>query len=513
MASLLESGGEGEIRTHVPGLTDHPISSRRRYDHFGTSPEPGILPDMTRTGTVRRVLRTLLPLVVLLALAGCGRGGLLEEIRDRGELRVATLNGPTTYYIGPEGPEGAEYVLAERFAAELGVKLTLVVESDRQGLRNALRDKRADLAAAQLSWSPRWRQIALPSEAYSESPLFWIHAKGNPRPKSIEEISKRRVIDMDESAELNWLEQQPSIGRKRIRYTVIPRNVGRDPLEIIGSGRADVTLMDGREFATARALHPSLEVAFALPERRELYWMVRRDGRDLLDAANAFLVRERTKIPPPTLEIEALSRPLVLPRANSEQLLIDMEARLPELREFFEEAAELSGLDWRLVAAVGYQESMWDADAVSSFGAQGLMMLMPRTAQSLGVSNPFDERESIMAGARYLAQLYSTIPSRIRDPDRLWMAIAAYNMGYGHLEDARVLTARQGGDPDAWIDVRERLTLLSEEFWYLQAKNGYARGFETKQMVDHVQQYLALMRKSFPDDAEPMTSVGLERTR
>jgi membrane-bound lytic murein transglycosylase F len=451
--------------------------------------------------------------VVLLALAGCGRSDLLNEIRERGELRVATLNGPTTYYLGPEGPEGPEYQLAERFAAELGVKLTLVVESDRQGLRNALRDKRADLAAAQLSWSPRWRPVALPSEPYSESPLFWIHAKDQPRPKSIEEISKRRVIVMDESAELNWLEQQPSIGRKRIRYTVVPRNVGRDTLELIASGRGDITLMDGREFAAARALHPSLEVAFALPERRELYWMVRRDGRDLLTRVNEFLERERKTIPPPTLEIEALTRPLVLPRANSEQLLIDMEARLPEIREFFEEAAELSGLDWRLIAAVGYQESMWDADAVSPFGAQGLMMLMPRTARSLGVNNPFDERESILAGARYLAQLYATIPSRVRDPDRLWMAIASYNMGYGHLEDARVLTARQGGDPDAWIDVRERLTLLSEEFWYLQAKNGYARGFETKQMVDHIQQYLALMRQSFPDDAAPMTSAGLEKTR
>jgi len=459
------------------------------------------------------VLWTLLPLVVLLALAGCGRGDLLNEIRERGELRVATLNGPTTYYLGPEGPEGPEYVLAERFAAELGVKLTLVVEPDREGLRNALKDKRADLAAAQLSWSPRWRQVALPSEPYSESPLFWIHTKGKPRPKSVEEISKMRVVVTDESAELNWLEQQPSIGRKRIRYTVVPRNVGRDTLELIASGRGDITLMDGREFAAARALHPSLEVAFALPERRELYWMVRRDGRDLLARTNAFLERERKTIPPPTLEIEALTRPLVLPRANSEQLLIDMEARLPEIREFFEEAAELSGLDWRLIAAVGYQESMWDADAVSPFGAQGLMMLMPRTARSLGVSNPFDERESILAGARYLAQLYATIPSRIRDPDRLWMAIASYNMGYGHLEDARVLTARQGGDPDVWIDVRERLTLLSEEFWYLQAKNGYARGFETKQMVDHIQQYLALMRKNFPDDAAPMTSAGLERTR
>jgi len=454
-----------------------------------------------------------LPLVVLLALAGCGHGEALEEIRERGELRVATLNGPTTYFIGPEGPEGSEYALAEKFAAELGVKLILVMEADGQGLRNALKDKRADLAAAQLSLGPRWRQVALPSEPYSESPLFWVHAKGSTRPTTVEEIRKMRVVVMDESAELNWLEQQPSIGSKRILHTVIPRKVGRDTLELVASGRGDITLMDGREFAAARPLHPTLEIAFALPERRKLRWMIRRDGHDLLQAANTFLIRERPKITPPMMEIDAFSRPLVVPRANSEQLVIDIEGRLPQLREFFKEAAEISGLDWQLIAAMAYQESMWDADAVSPFGAQGLMMLMPRTARSLGVTDPFDERENILAGARYLAQLYATIPARVRDPDRLWMAIASYNMGYGHLEDARVLTARQGGDPDAWIDVRERLTLLSEEFWYLQAKNGYARGFETKQMVDHIQQYLALMRKNFPDDEEPMASAALERMR
>jgi len=454
---------------------------------------------MGLSGTVVHQSGRLIPLAFLLALAGCGRGGgILEEIRERGELRVATLNGPTTYYLGPEGPEGAEYALAERFAAELGVKLTLVVEPDRESLRQALREKRADIAAAQLSWDTTWRPVALPSAGYSESPLFWIHDKEKPRPKSNADIAKLRVVVIDGSPELQWLSQQPSIGRPRIRYTVVPRKTGRDPLELIAFGRADVTLMDVREFAAARPLHPSVEVAFALPERRELIWMVRRDGRDLLEVVNTFLSRERAKTPPPTLEIEALSKPLELPRANSDQLRVDIEVRLPVLRAYFEEAAEVSGLDWRLIAAVGYQESMWDADAVSHFGAQGIVMLMPRTARSLGVSNPFDERENILAGARYLAQLYATIPSRIRDPDRLWMAIASYNMGYGHLEDARVLTARQGGNSDAWIDVRERLALLSEEFWYLQAKNGYARGFETKVMVDRVQQYHELLKARFP---------------
>ena len=440
-------------------------------------------------------------LAVLCLLGSCGLGAdALEEIRSRGELRVATLNGPTTYFIGPEGPLGAEYVLAERFAAELGVKLSLVVEADRAGLRRALDEGRADLAAAQLGDHARWRKVALVSKPYSESPLFWVYDKGRPRPRSPGDIAKLRAVVLEDSAELAWLEQRRDKDSAKIRYTVIPRNVGREPLELVASGRADVTLMDGREFAAARLLHPSVDVAFALPQQRDLHWMVRHDGRDLLAAVNDFLGRTRETPAEPTLEIERLTRPAALPRANSEQLAIDIETRLPELRPHFEEAAALTGLDWRLLAALGYQESMWDAKAVSPFGAQGLMMLMPRTGRSLGMVDPFDERESIITGARYLAQLHETVPARIRQPDRLWMAMASYNMGYGHLEDARVLTARQGGNSDAWIDVRERLTLLSEEFWYLQMKNGYARGFETRMLVDRVQQYWGLLQERFPQE-------------
>ena len=440
-------------------------------------------------------------LAVLCLLGSCGLGAdALEEIRSRGELRVATLNGPTTYFIGPEGPLGAEYVLAEKFAAELGVKLSLVVEADRAGLRRALDEGRADLAAAQLGDHARWRKVALVSKPYSESPLFWVYDKGRPRPRSPGDIAKLRAVVLEDSAELAWLEQRRDKDSAKIRYTVIPRNVGREPLELVASGRADVTLMDGREFAAARLLHPSVDVAFALPQQRDLHWMVRHDGRDLLTAVNEFLGRTRETPAEPTLEIERLTRPAALPRANSEQLAIDIETRLPELRPHFEEAAALTGLDWRLLAALGYQESMWDAKAVSPFGAQGLMMLMPRTGRSLGMVDPFDERESIITGARYLAQLHETVPARIRQPDRLWMAMASYNMGYGHLEDARVLTARQGGNGDAWIDVRERLTLLSEEFWYLQMKNGYARGFETRMLVDRVQQYWGLLQERFPQE-------------
>ena len=486
----------------MPGLTDHPISSRRRYDHFGTSPEPAILTDMNPRGTVTTPLLVILG-ALFLVLTGCGswRSGALEDIRGRGELRVAMFNSPTTYYLGREGPEGAEYELAARFAEQLGVKLEVVVVADRAELREAIATRRADIAASRLSWSNQWRGVALPSEAYAESPLFWVYQRGRPRPKTLDDLKNLKAVVLEDSAAWNYLQSLSALERAAYELTELPKNLGRDPLDIVASGRAEVTLIDGFEYANLRTRYPSLDVAFGIEARRPLYWMVRKDGRDLLKEVNRFLIEQRNEknIPDPASEID----PSTLPDTHAEQFAVDLEVKLPLYRELFESASAETNLDWQLIAALGYQESQWDPKARSPFGAQGLMMLMPRTARSLGVTDPYDAEQSILSGARYLAQLRETIPDRIREADRTWMAVAAYNMGYGHLEDARVLTARQGGNADRWIDVRERLTLLSDEFWYLQVKNGYARGWETRLLVDRVQQYRDLLEQRFGDNQPP----------
>ena len=493
----------------MPGLTDHPISSRRRYDHFGTSPEPAILTDMNPRGTVTTPLLVILGALFLL-LGGCDawRSGALEDIRKRGELRVAMFNSPTTYYLGPEGPAGAEYELASRFAEQLGVKLEVVLVADRTELRDAIVTRRADIAASRLSWSSQWRGVALPSEVYAESPLFWVYQRGRPRPKTTGDLKNLEAVVLEDSAAWNYLQSLSALERAAYELTELPKNLGRDPLDIVASGRAEITLIDGFEYANLRARYPSLDVAFGIDARRPLYWMVRKDGRDLLKEVNRFLAEQREKksIPDPASEID----PSILPDTHAEQFAVDLEVKLPLYRELFETAGAETNLDWQLIAALGYQESQWNPKARSPFGAQGLMMLMPRTARSLGVTDPYIAEQSILSGARYLAQLRETIPARIREPDRTWMAVAAYNMGYGHLEDARVLTARQGGNADRWIDVRDRLTLLSDEFWYLQVKNGYARGWETRLLVDRVQQYRELIEQRF-GGAQPPSGEDIIR--
>jgi len=107
--------------------------------------------------------------------------------------------------------------------------------------------------------------------------------------------------------------------------------------------------------------------------------------------------------------------------------------------------------------------------------------------------NRLDPRASIFGGARYLSRLLDTVPERIPEPDRTWLAVAAYNVGFGHVEDARILAQQHGRNPDRWEDVRDLLPLLSQERWYTRTRRGYARGWEPVRYVDNVQAYLNIL--------------------
>jgi len=187
-----------------------------------------------------------------------------------------------------------------------------------------------------------------------------------------------------------------------------------------------------------------------------------------------------------------------LPKRLAADFHSHIETRLPHLRSSFEAAGQETGLNWKMLAALGYQESRWRPAAVSPRGAQGVMMLMPVTATKMGVKNVFSPDENIMAGSRYLLHMRDRIPKRIRDPDRTWMAIAAYNIGIGHLEDARIITQMRKKNPDRWADVRANLTRLSDPAWHTRVKRGYANGRETVQFVERVTQFSAILEARVP---------------
>jgi len=170
-----------------------------------------------------------------------------------------------------------------------------------------------------------------------------------------------------------------------------------------------------------------------------------------------------------------------------------VDQRLPQFMDMFTYAAYETGVDWRLLAAIGYQESHWDPAAVSPTGVRGIMMLTRAAAKDLGVDNRLDPMQSIRGGALYLKKMKSRISGEVQEPDLTWLALAAYNVGLGHLEDARILTQKNKGDPNKWVDVKENLPLLTQKKWFQQTRYGYARGREPVRYVENVRSYYDIL--------------------
>ena len=446
-----------------------------------------------RPAVTRCALRLALGTSCVVLLASCGHSqGALVQIRARGTLRVVTLNAPTTYYLGAHGPQGLEYRLVSAFAQRLGVKLQIEAVLDQAAMRAALAQGRADLAAAQISDDARWRGVGLPTHSYEHIAQLVVQGRRRPRARDVTDLRGARVVVRAGSPQARLLQSIRGEGVPQLSWSEQPPTQA-DPLELVERGEADFAVVDANEFAFARHLYPDVSVAFTLPDERTVQWIVRTGATPLVTAANRFFAAARQSGQIARIEAAANAEPDEFDYLEAHRFQIDIATRLPQLQGLFEQAAKATGLDWRLLAAVGYQESKWQMQAVSDDDAQGVMMLTPDAASAIGVTDRANLRQNIMGGARYLAQVMRTIPKHVPEPDHTWLALAAYNVGYGHLEDARVLAQHFGKDPDSWSDVRAALPLLEQEQWYSHAKRGYARGWEPAEFVQQVRQYLAVL--------------------
>ena len=432
-------------------------------------------------------------LLCLLVLAGCNaEPSGLAQLRARGELRVGTVNEPTVYYLGAHGPQGFDYRLARAFADHLGVQLIIVPARDRSNLRELLAAGRIDIAAAQLTADERWKRAGLATNSYRDVEQLVVQRRGRAATRNISGLDGARVVVREGSPQLELLRELRNGGATYLAWTELPREQA-DPLDWVNTGDADYAIIDRSEYAFARHLYPEVNVAFSLPDPRPVQWLVRRSSLELRDAANQFFAQAQGSGLLHQLAQEADGEAGDFEYQEARRFQDDIAARLPELRPLFEQAAAKAALDWRLLAAVGYQESHWDNQAVSADGAAGIMMLTAPTAHAVGVSDRSVPAQNIAGGAAYLAQVLQMIPERIPEPDRSWLALAAYNVGYGHLEDARVLAQTQGRNPDSWNDVKQYLPWLAEERWYQQARRGYARGWEPVRFVEQVRGFLAVL--------------------
>jgi len=399
---------------------------------------------------------------------------LIDQIKTLGELRVVTRNGPLAFYRGADDmPEGPEYELARRFADELSVHLKITPVRSYAEIYDAVTSGRAHLAAAGLKVPSQAIAGVEFGPAYQRVREHLIYLRGATHPNSLSDIGN------------GYLEIAAGSSHAKTLYAA--RNALPELVWVENTSTDTQALLD--EVADGSIDYTSQSLAWAASTRDPEF------VRELSD----YFSRLNTDGELAAIVKRYYGRSEDLEFVGARGFMRHMQSRLPLYKQWFEEAAEQSNQDWRLLAAIGYQESKWNPAAASSSGAKGLMQLTAGTASAGKVTNAADPRQSIFAGARYFRLVYEKIPAHVPQPDRTWFALAAYNIGYGHLEDARVLAQKAGRDPDSWQDVREFLPLLEQEYWYTQTENGYARGWEPVRYVDNVRGYRDLLEWAWGD--------------
>ncbi len=438
----------------------------------------------------------------------------LERVLKKGTLVVLTRNGATTYYEGPTGnPTGFEYELASRFADYLGVKLKMIVPSSLPDILYQISHGRAQLAAAGLTVTEERQKHVRFGPQYHRITQQLVYRRGGPTtPAKIEDVIGGQLLVMAGSSHVERLvelkQQHPELVWEETKDME-----NEELLTAVWEEQIDYTVADSNEVAVTHRYYPELGVAFNLTEEQPLAWAFPiSEDVSLYNKAVEFFNEMMD-----TGELEQLIDRYYghindFDYVGTRNFMLHIQTRLPRYQRLFQQAGAANGLDWRLLAAIGYQESHWNPNAISPTGVRGIMMLTLDTAKHLGISNRLDPAQSIDAAARYMRDISDRIPKRIEEPDRTWLALAAYNIGTGHLEDARRITQRQGYDPDRWIYVKDHLPLLRKMKWYSTTKHGYARGHEAVHYVENVRNYYDLLVRIsertdlyefFPRDIEP----------
>ncbi|MES2886135.1 MAG: membrane-bound lytic murein transglycosylase MltF [Pseudomonadota bacterium] len=415
----------------------------------------------------------------------------LEEVKQSGVLKVASVYGRTTCYTGPGGLVGYECELAQGIAASIGATAEVLFVPTPADAVQAVLDGRAHFAAAALTTSIAQRDQLRFSQSVDRSAPQLVFRMGNARPKAPADLEGRLLVSegAGHASRMSML----TAAAPGLKASTTNSFDAEDLLFQVASGELDYTIASSALVAINERYYPQIRTAFDVGEPEDVVLAFKNeDDRSLFDAAEAYLARISGK-ELARLHDRYYGHVEELDYFSAVQVANHMRSRLPRYRAVFQAAGDRHGIDWRLLAAIGYQESHWDPSATSHTGVRGLMMLTNDTALRYKVANREDPVQSIEGGARVLADLLKVIPPEVPEPDRTWMALAAYNQGLGHLLDARQLTATRGGDNLHWVDVRDTYPLLSRPRWAKKTKYGFARGREAVDFVTNVRAYVDLI--------------------
>jgi len=456
-----------------------------------------IMESRKRTVVKRFSISNLLIAILLICCAALlvrsAPASKLEQVRTAGELRVLSHNGPISHYQGPEGITGFEYTLLKGFADELGVKLVLKDEAPTNDLADDGDKAQFDLASPSVINA---RTSKLPyrySSAFMELNLELVYNSTQTAPVSIKDLTGKTVLVVNKaSIPMPLQELQQSL--PGIHWEMVENVEMTDLLEMVERGHADYAVIDSAIFDIHRYSYPHTQVAFDLNAAQPLSWAF-KPSRDnsLYDAAEKYLAKIKADGQLAKISSHFFDQFIEVTTDDALMFSLRYDKRFPRWAENIKAAATQYNLDWQLIAAIGYQESQWIPNAQSPTGVRGFMMLTPDTARELGVKNLDDPKQSINGGAKYMRYLLDILPESIKGDDRLYFALAAYNQGIGHLDDARVLTRRLKGDANSWKDVSKAFPLLAKQEYYSKATYGYSRGWEPVAYVKNVLNYQKIL--------------------
>lgn len=417
----------------------------------------------------------------------------LQRIQEQGYIKVYSRISPTTMSVGEKGFSGFEYELVKLFAEDLGVRVEIVTHNDIAKILSEVENGKVDFAAAGLTVTKQRQERLRFGPPYQSITSKLVYLKGTDRPRDFSQIDQQLTVIANSSHSEDLYEIQKDY--PELSWTERTDLTSQDLLDMVLSGEIKYTIVDSNELDLMRQVQPELAVAFSVSEPEELAWVFNKNGdNSLFIKAIEFFSKIREDGTLSYLVERYYGHLSKFDYVGSRAFHRAIESKLPEFKPFFYEAAG-DDLDWRFLAAMGYQESHWEPDARSPTGVRGLMMLTLDTAGQLGIENRLDPEQSIKGGADYFRLMKQKIPERIGDPDRTWFALAGYNVGFGHLEDARRLADQAGENPDKWLVVKKFLPLLRQKKWYSKTRFGYARGDEPVKYVNNIRRYYQVLKK------------------
>ena len=429
----------------------------------------------------------------LLVLPFSAAGSQLDSIKQKGVLTIVSRYTPTAFHTQNQRTTGIEYELALQFARSLGVKLAVIVPDNITHLIQLIQRGEADIAAAGLTITDERKDHLTFGPSYQTITQQLVYRRGKKRPKSLKHIQQKQIEVAANSSHAEQLRQHQN-DYPNLNWVETNNIDSAALIELVQLNMIDYTVADSNELIALRHYYPEINVAFDISPPQQLAWAIRRSNdTSLIQAINTFFNNINTNGELDRLLTEYYTYLHRFDYIDTRIFYRRLLTTLPKFQPLFQNIADTFKLDWRLLAAIAYQESHWNPDAVSYTGVRGLMMVTRAIAKEMQITNRVDPVQSVYAGAKYLVKLKKRLPDNILEPDRTWLALAAYNVGYGHISDVRILTEQQGYDPNSWVDVKRHLPLLTQKKWHSQTKYGYARGYEPVHYIENIRRYYDIM--------------------